>query len=82
MDNEYLRKWIELYGNPMYSGEAEIYGNPNVVGAAASVSVSMSISILVSERVLKFVKFSPVTALAMACVYAMGRGIGKLMKRF
>jgi hypothetical protein len=36
MDNEYLRKWIELYGNPMYSGEAEIYGNPNVVGAAAS----------------------------------------------
>jgi hypothetical protein len=36
MDNEYLRKWIELYSNPMYSGEAEIYGNPNVVGAAAS----------------------------------------------
>ena len=31
---EELRKYIELYGSPMYSGEAELYANPNTVGTA------------------------------------------------
>ena len=34
MDDEYLRKFIELYGSPTYSGEAELYASPNSVGTA------------------------------------------------
>ena len=34
MEEELLRKYIELYGSPMYSGEAELYASPNTVGTA------------------------------------------------
>ena len=34
MEQELLRKYIELYGSPMYSGEAELYASPNTVGTA------------------------------------------------
>lgn len=33
---ESLRKYIELYGSPMYSGEAELYASPNTAGTALS----------------------------------------------
>lgn len=34
MGEDYLRKIIELYSNPTNVGEAELYGNPNAMGAA------------------------------------------------
>ena len=34
MEKELLRRYIELYGSPMYSGEAELYASPNAVGTA------------------------------------------------